>query len=372
MGNGNELSGSEGGSVLPGGSSKQKSQGPQLEIVTHAAAPEPARRADSLADHLERTRRHPVIVFGIGASGKSTMLMSLVQALNRCPEVNIYLGDPIFPEGHPEAAAEHEQAINFFERDAQKFAIGELVPATRHDRPFFIPVDVQRRSDGRTVRLALLEGRGEWYAPIRGGTGSMFPKFKEDIADIISFYGESLSVLWVAPFSVGGGKDEDTQDSDLGLKGAINEYRRLRQSIAQDFHLFLLTKWDCKAPPLADDAGFSVVTAAKVEQLLEERYPNSWPDYQGLTLKTTGRRFFMQYSSGHIVQDRVKVPPQRHRSAFDRYPRTVWNWLYGNATLTQIDADHGRERANLFPDVMPRPMRRASLGERLSRLLVGR
>jgi hypothetical protein len=380
MANSNEPPGREpaGGSLLPGASPKEAPAAaaadspPQPAIGADAAAPAPTPRAGSLADHLERTSRHPVIVFGIGASGKSTMLMSLVQALNRNSEVNAYLGDPIFPPGNDEAVEEHEQAIQFFERDAQQFAIGELVPPTRHENPFFIPVDVQRKSDGRMVRLALLEGKGEWYAPIRGGTGSMFPKFKEDIADILSFYGESLSVLWVAPFSVGGGKDQDTQDSDLGLLGALNEYRKLRRSIAQDFHLFLLTKWDCKAEPLADDPSFSVVSAQKVERILEERYPNSWPNYQGLALQTSGRRFFMQYSSGHIVQERVKVPPQRHRTAFDRYPRTVWNWLYGNATLTQIDAEHSRKRATLFPDVLPQPVRRAPFLERISRVLVSR
>lgn len=325
-----------------------------------------------LADHLERTGRHPVIVFGIGASGKSTMLMSLIQALNRCSEVNIYLGDPIFPADDPEAEEAHEQAIIFFERDAQQFALGEPVPPTRYEKPYFIPVDVQRKSDGRTVRLALLEGKGEWYAPIRGGKGSMFPKFKQDIADLLSFYGESLSVLWVAPFSVGGSKEEDTQDSDLGLMGALNEYRKLRRAISQDFHLFLLTKWDCKAEPLADDPSFSVVTARKVEANLAERYPNSWPNYQGLALKTNGRRFFMQYSSGHIVKNRVKVPPQRHRSSFDRYPRTVWNWLFGNATLTQLDTDHPRERTTLFPDVLPQPRKPVTFTERISRVLLAR
>ena len=47
------------------------------------------------------------------------MLMSLVQALNRSSDVNIFLGDPIFPKDHPEAQEAHRQALIFFERDSQ-------------------------------------------------------------------------------------------------------------------------------------------------------------------------------------------------------------------------------------------------------------
>lgn len=331
-------------------------------------APAPAR--SSLADHLERTRRHPVILFGVGASGKTTMLMSLIQALNRSGEVNIYLGDPILPKDHPEAEDAHEQAITFFERDAQSFALGEMVKGTRAERPYFIPVDVERRRDGRIVRLALLEGQGEWYRPVRRGRGSMFPAFKEDIAEIMEYYGESLSVIWAAPYSIGSGKI-DTEDSDLGLVGAINAYKKHRSSIQQDFHLYLLTKWDCFAEPLADKANFSVVTAEMVEEQIQDRYPNSWPNFAGLALKTTGRRFFMQYAAGHIVGDRVRIPPQRHRAAFDRYPRTIWNWLYGNATQTEVAADE-KLREVLFPDVLPRPPRRLSAWEWISNFLFSR
>lgn len=348
---------------------------PTVEItVPPQSEPEPAKtqNSGSLADHLARTRRHPVILFGVGASGKTTLLMSLVQALNRSSDVNIYLGNPILPKEDPEALEMHEQAITFFQRDAQAFALGELVPPTRFDKPYFIPVDVERKSDGRVVKLALLEGKGEWYAPIRGGKGSMFQKFKEDIAEILGLYGESLTILWVAPYSIGGGQDEDTADSDLGLMGALDEYRRHRKSIAQDFHLFLLNKWDCHAEPLADKANFSVVTAEMVEEIIEERYARVWPNYEGLALKTTGRRFFMQYASGHIVGDRVSIPPKRHRAAFDRYPRTVWNWLYGNATQTDISMDGERQRETLFPDVLPLPPKRETVLEWISRKLLGR
>jgi hypothetical protein len=360
--------------LLPGQAAKDRpaatpapTQDPAQEARPLPSPPvAPAKRGGALADHLERTRRHPVIVFGIGASGKTTIMMSLVQAINRSGDVNIYLGDPIFPKNHSDATKTHEQAIIFFERHAQKFAMGEIVPPTIFEEPYFIPLDIERKSDGRVVRLAFMEGRGEWYETIDADEGSMFPQFKHDIAEIMEYYGESLSVLWVAPF------EDNTLESDLGLVGALNEYRKHRRSVSQDFHLFLLNKWDCHAEPLADRPHFSIVFADMVETLLDDMYPKSWPQYKGLALQTTGRRFFMQYASGHIVGDRVKVPPHRHRAAFDRYPRIVWNWLYGNATQTEVDAEGNRARVILFPDVLPHAPRRVPLFERISRFVLAR
>ena len=339
------------------------------------ASPEAAaeQRLGSLADHLERTGRHPVVIFGIGSAGKTTLLMSLVQAINRSNEVNIFLGEPILPEEDPRAEQSHEQAITFFEHDAQAFALGEPVPPTRLDDPYFIPVDIVHKRNGRVVRLALLEGKGEWYAPITGAKkGSMFQKFKRDLADLLELYGESITVLWVAPYAIGAGKKRDTRNSDLGLTGAINNYRKHRTAIGQDHHLFLLNKWDCYAPPLQDNPQFSVVTDTLVDALIGELYPNAWPNYEALSLQTVGRRFFMQYASGHIVGDQVRVPPQRHRSAFDRYPRTVWNWLYGNATQSEVGAAGARTRETLFPDILPRPKRAETLLEKLIRLILPR
>lgn len=343
------------------------------DLAEPAAVPAAAARQGSLADHLERTGRHPVVIFGIGSAGKTTLLMSLVQAINRSNEVNIFLGEPILPEEDSRAEQSHEQAITFFEHDAQAFALGEPVPPTRLDDPYFIPVDIIHKRNGRVVRLALLEGKGEWYAPITGvKKGSMFQKFKRDLADLLELYGESITVLWVAPFAIGTGKKRDTRNSDLGLTGAINNYRKHRTAIGQDYHLFLLNKWDCYAPPLQDNPQFSVVTDTLVDDLIGELYPNAWPNYEALSLQTTGRRFFMQYASGHIVGDQVRVPPQRHRSAFDRYPRTVWNWLYGNATQTEVGAAGARTRETLFPDVLPRPARREPFWEKLSRMILSR
>lgn len=359
--------------ILPGQTAKERTP-PADPAGTAPPAPPPPAPAPGggVADHLTRTRRHPIIVFGIGASGKTTILMSLVQAINRSGDVNVFLGEPILPASHPDSATVHEEAIKFFERDAQGFAMGQMVPPTTFERPYFIPLDIERKSDGRIVRLAFLEGQGEWYKPIKEGRGSMFPHFQRDIADIMSFYGESLSIFWVAPFSVGEGQDFDTADSDLALVGALNEYRKHRRSVSQDFHLFLLNKWDCYAEPLADSPLFSNVSAQIVESIINDRYQYSWPNYKALALNSTGRRFFMQYTSGHIINHLVAPPPQRHRAAFDRYPRTLLNWLYGNATESEVDVEGRRSRFTLFQDVLARPPRRRSIFEKIASIILAR
>lgn len=320
----------------------------------------------SLAEHLEQSRRHPVIVFGAVASGKSMLLTSLVHALNQSPLANVYLGDPILPRDDPLSAPMHEMAAHIFENNTQMMARGEILPSTQVDMPLFIPIDIERPSGGPPVRLALLEGRGEWYMPIRRDSGTTYREFPSLLNEVIVHYAERLSVIWVAPFCIGQSAesfDPDIEESDFALVGALAEYRRRRRAIAQDSHLFVLAKWDICSSPLLEE-GFDTVARDRVATILAQRYPNAWPRYRGLPLQRR-HRFFMQYSAGHIVGNHLLVPPHIHRETFARYPQTVLNWLYGNAT--EFEGPDGSLRQVLFPGVLPLPPSRLSLLARIAR-----
>ena len=326
-----------------------------------------AKRPISLAEHLQLSGRHPVIVFGATASGKTMMLVSLIEALNRSELVDVCLGAPILPENHPEAAETRKMAKAYFDAHAFSMAQGELLPSTQVQQPLLIPIDIARRDRG-TIRLALLEVRGEWFMPIKQGTETRFPEFPSELAEIVELYGGSLSVIWVAPYCLVSTDDSDLTDSDFALVGALAEYRRRRRSMARDAHLFMLAKWDCVSSPVDDDT-FGKVPPSRVRSILEERYPNAWPRFLGLALGSTGRRFFMQYSAAYVVDGSIRVPPYRHQRVFERYPRTVLNWLYGNAT--ELDSHIGglRVRLQLFPEVLAQPGTRLSRPKQIARSL---
>lgn len=323
-------------------------------------------RGHSLAEHLERSGRHPVVVFGAVASGKSMLLTSLVQALNLSPLANVYLGDPILPRENPLSRQMHEMAAYLLENHSQMMARGELLPSTQVSMPLFIPIDIESRGGGPPVRLALLEGRGEWYMPVRRDTGTVYPEFPHLLNEVIEHYAEPLSVIWVAPFCISPspeGFDPYVEESDFALVGALAEYRRRRRAMAKDWHLFALAKWDICSSPLLEES-FGVVARDRVASILAERYPNAWPRYRGLPLQHR-HRFFMQYSAGHIVDDRFREPPARHRETFERYPQTVVNWLYGNAT--EFPVPGGSARKVLFPKILPPSPSGLSLFQRIVR-----
>lgn len=329
------------------------------------AAIEPSLPFRGLASYLERTGRHPVIVFGTVMSGKTMLLVSLIYALQRGGSVHVSMGEWVLGDESIEDAYIRQQA-GFFGKHVQSFVEGQVAPATLVPMPFFIPIDIQPRGGGRSIRLALMEGMGEWYEPRMKPSGSMLPDLRHELSEVLQNYGRGMSVIWVAPSSIGAGEEEDTRSSDLGLFGAMNQYTRCRTAIAQDFHLFLLTKWDTLESPLSAAPALDVVDSQLVQETIEKLFPKSWTGYQALPLQSHGQRYFMQYSAGRMIDNRIYEPPERLRAAFYRYPQTVLNWICGNASQIDAESEGRRERLILFPDVPPP---RASLGSPLKRIL---
>ncbi len=330
-------------------------------------------RSASLAERLRASGRHPVILFGTSTSGKSTLLVSLFHCLNHNSDIGLQLGAPILDPASSDGKVMHEKAIELFERRVAAFDEGEVLESTQLEQPFFVPVDVQPRDASQPVRFAFLEARGEWFDPSQEERGSIYRGLKEEIVEILEHFSESISMLYVAPYSVAEVNIVGTRASDTGLTGAIHAYRTHREAIAQDFHLFLLTKWDQHAVPLADSPEFSRVRAKEVDRIITERYPKAWRAYQAMPLGgRIVRRFFMQYTAGHIRGGMVREPPERHRRTFDRYNHTIWNWLYGNATQEADGDGYTFTRGELFRDVAPRDATRMTFVERITSLILSR
>lgn len=328
--------------------------------------PATARRSSSLAERLRVSGRHPVLLFGTSTSGKSTLLVSLFHSLGTNREVRIRLGEPVADLNTPEGRRAHELALELFERRVAEFDKGVMLESSQLDWPFFVPVDLQKGGHSEPVKLAFLEARGEWFDPSKESKGSIFQGLKAEIVDILKNYPEPLSVLYVAPYSIDDQKGDNTSESDLGLDGTIGAYSEHRRASGQDYHLFLLTKWDKFADPVSDAPKFSRVKPGDVENVLTARYRRSWNSFQKIPLSGSAvRRYFMQYTAGSISDGIVWGPPERQRRTFDRYNRTLWNWLYGNAT-ERTNGDGYPVREELFRGVGPRGGTRMTIVERIT------
>ncbi|WP_291832142.1 hypothetical protein [Brevundimonas sp.] len=308
----------------------------------------------SIAENLDRTDRHPVLIFGSSQAGKSSLILSLILGLQTMRDISVSLGEPILDPSDSRSRAFHQQAKDTYDRAAYELATGKPVGMTIGD-PFFIPVDVKpRNSRLDPVKFAFLDGRGEDYQPNEDRNADLFKALQPEIVDVLSNYPHGISVIYVAPYSISDGHDRDTPGSNFGLLGAMRGYEELRERRRQDHHLFLLTKWDQFASPMDARPLFSQAGADDVDRVLCDRYPNAWGTFQGMALEGEARerRAFMQYSSGYFKDGQYREPPHAFKATFQRYPRTIMNWLYGNAAQARraVSETDGLRRS-LFPDV---------------------
>ncbi len=339
--------------------------------------PEPKQASTiSLAQSLERTGRHPVLIFGSSKSGKSMLILSLIRALQRSRDIDVELGEPVFDRADPRSKDRHSFAKRFYDHENFRLQRGERIDATQSDA-FFVPVDIKpRNSLLPPVKLAFLDSRGEDYEPSQDNHADFYKQLSPEIRDVLQNFSYGVTVIYVAPYSVGSTHDRDTLNSNFGLLGALRGYRELRRLRRNDFHLFLLSKWDQYAAPMDGRPLFDQVDPVDVDTVLGDRYPQAWGDFQSLPLEgeAKDRRAFTQYSSGYFVDGFPATPPASFDASYLRYPRTVLNWLYGNATQFKV-TDEERAftlRKILFDDVVPPTEPRVTLTDRMAALLTTR
>lgn len=330
------------------------------------------------SQRLEEDERHPVVVFGSSKSGKSTLIMSMINALEKSGRkgdvgVGVSFGSSFYAKRDINGEAQMRAARYFYEAASTNFILGrEALNTTQDELPFFIPLDLRIRGSGlKPVKLAILDGRGEWYEPTRSGP-EPFQDIKEYIVEVMKNYTRGISVICVAPFSLGPSDEDNVRNSDAGLWAALNKYQELRSDSDDDALLFLLSKWDQVATPGRDDE-FTHLTGEDVVTVAERRYSRAWDAFRNLRVGEDDweKRCFMQYSACRFVEGRPSISPDLEKD-FLRYPRTVLNWIYGNARRFEFSV--GRQVTelplNLFPDVIPPDTRLIPLSERFLRRIV--
>lgn len=328
---------------------------------------EPA--AGSLAAALRDSSRHPVLLFGTSTSGKSTLLISLFHCLKRDPRVNITLGPAIVDVNTEEGRRIHAESLHLFERRVEAFDNGEIESSTQFNSPIFISVDLKPTDGLGTAKFAFMEVSGEVFDPSQNDNGSIFKELHKEIIGVLRSYRRPITIIYLAP-CWREGERKAANPIDIGLEGAIQSYDKERGSKSQDFHLFLFNKWDQIASPEDDDHSFSRVRSNQVATFIGKQYGRAWPAYTAIRLPVDHvRRYYMQYAAAFILDGQV-IREDRYEKTFVRYRKTVWNWLYGNATEEKVGDTIIRQ--SLFPEVGSRESRRISIIERITNLVLSR
>ena len=330
-----------------------------------------------MAEILKTGSYHPVIIVGANASGKSSFVASLLArtyASDHGNGVDFRLAqDCIFPEQHPRYAAIETQTRLFYDGTVGSFADWQLVARTGYEHPFYVPVELVPR-DARfpPIRLAFLECRGEFFNPAIEKVRDLNSereyltrsRFPDEISSVLANFNLPISFVYVAPCSV---RDDahgiNRRKADLAVYYGMERIQGIRGRSGLDMsdqHLLLLSKWDEHVGGVSSPE-FVHTLVSDVEDVLRVRFPESWKKYCSMRPAALGSPYHvMQYTAGPVAEGQfARAAPESHM-LLDRYPRTVLNWLYGNAVPGKV----------LFPDVLEQPPPRRTVVDKIVNLIV--
>jgi hypothetical protein len=301
--------------------------------------------------HLHDQKVHVILIFGTVRSGKTLMILSLLHYARTVANanMNIRLGDPVFPPHFPYAEGRNHDAEQYYGHWTSEFAKGERPPSTQKLVPFFVPIDIEVNQ--RTHRFAFLEGNGEWYEK----DDTTFRQFKQEIIAILSGLAAPLSVIFVAP-----ARDEIVPTDRAGISRSheclahcVEEYVRHRAVPEQDNLLLLLTKWDAFQSPGNKSSRFTNPSASDILPEIDS-WLYVWQYFSNLR---GPRRAVTPYSAAWIKENGMIVRDAALQPTFHKFNRTVWNWLFGNVTAAD-SAKNPPVRDVLYSDVeIARPKR---------------
>lgn len=330
---------------------------------------DPEEAGRQLAQQMQELGYHPVVIFGSTASGKTTLLGSLLSYIRKDPAAaaEISLGEEFAMAGEYGRWA-HEKAAAFFFRAVQEHLDERTQAATRTQYPFFIPVVLQPGNGQPPVKIALLESNGEWYNPDTG-SDRFFQKMRAEIAGMLRSFGGSVSFLHLAPVtqleqyreSQGGDREKNEtlrQAADLALVGCFSAYRDIRALKHNDRHLLLVTKWDDHVAPKDPSNRFVAPDLIEVKEIARTKYPLAYTAF--VNLAGSESKQIMQYCSGIISGRQMLGRDAEVDGQLRRYPRALWRWIHDGAR------DRQRTVAPLYTEAPPPP---PSLRQRLARLV---
>jgi hypothetical protein len=330
----------------------------------------------AIAAQLHALKFHPVVVFGGPASGKTSLVVSMLAALRLEAEwgCGATLCDPILPLSDDRHKEQYNDATRLFNKTVQEFIAGTGAGSTRGQQPFFVPVAIRSTADNRTVKFAFLESNGEWYKP-KTGTDEFFAALRADTDAFIRNYEGGISFIYVLPYTqnvIRSSFEKDAEDPEklreagLAIVGMLDAYSRVRTNTRNDGHLLLVSKWDAHHEAKKSEEDIELWESllesdSDIEAFLARTYPQALASFKGLAVDAEQRRIG-SYCAGlmtaRTIQPVAADPDTRY--AIRWHQKKVWRWVWRNAT-TQIDV-----ATDLFP---PDPVEKKSIWQSINSFL---
>ena len=309
-----------------------------------------------LASQMEAMGYHPVILFGMAASGKTSLLSSLLAVLRTESELEAIAipGDPILDHQSGYGKFLKSSADQFFGQTVQSFIAGKAPNATKLNLPFFVPVVFQPKGKPE-IRVAFMESAGEWYRP-DSESDTFFPKLRKEIEEFIRAFPRGISFIHVAPYtqasvrSLNASRAADPKDintASLALAGALSAYQLVRPDKSRDNHFMLVTKWDAHEVPQASLTEILMETFDAVGPFVEKNYEQAYATFKSLSLRPDQQQL-ANYCSGIISggDNTTLRTDNEHRAAVLSFPKDLWRWLYRN-----VLAELGEPYIDPFPSI---------------------
>lgn len=316
-----------------------------------------------IAEQMESHEYHPVVIFGSANAGKSVLLGSLFSYLqiDAHAAIGIQLGEPFLPNTDDFGRKSYELAETFFYRDVQEFLNGTAHAATASPFPFFIPIRIIPKNKPE-IKIAFMESRGEWYKP-EPDSGRYFPIMKAEINSVLTHYQRGISFIHIAPYTQTktwaegiddpGVEKTEINNANLALVGAFNAYEKTRAFKEEDSHLFLMTKWDAHQRNNGHSSLENTLTNVDpqdFEAILKKLYLKGYTSFNNINIDIK-QKSQMQYCAGIMSGREIIQANEDVREILKRYPQTLWNWLYANATRCHPRMQ--KKALQLFPKPTP-------------------
>jgi len=331
---------------------------------------------------------HPVLIFGAPASGKTTFLLSLIRYMfvgQNC-DAQIRLCLEPFPNESTGIKAEHKDldrdrwsavkkyANDLFNKNATDFLqSNQIAPRTEVKFPFFIPIEITPKKENlKPLKIAFLEGEGEWYRlNTDGESTSPHKTFRHEILAFLERYPYPITAIFVAPFAIDGYESNQDGESsrsapkvkerDFALYGIIDQFEKARiNQIGADNYLYLLTKWDIRCGSVSHPE-FIYTDYNVVKTEINSKFPMSLNRFnnirEGEPVRVKGKiiknskKTVSAYCAGILRYAVVSLPEESTR-AVDHYSRKIWNYLYLNATNKYLYSEFEPKKIGLIEAII--------------------
>ena len=180
-----------------------------------------------------------------------------------------------------------------------------------------------------------------------------YRQFQPEVDAILKLYEFGISIIFVAPTIDTEGVLKDY--SHECLAHTMAEYDKVRLDRNRDNVLLLLTKWDATHDPSLLNQKFCDASPTDVSNEIKN-WLFVWPKFAGLTGLRVNAKTLMPYSAVWTTDGKSIIKLEKYARVFSKFNRTLWNWLYGNITESELTipgtAPKVSDRSLIYRDVV--------------------